>query len=151
MSETNSAARQTPADRRTAPEMAVDRAALTKEKPTADTRTAPAPETADAAAPPRPPQTPHSADWCSRWLRLCAPSEKHHKAANAAPPAPASHVPNCSRPKLSPRNRAETNCECRAEEIRRGQPDHSQAKLPETGDLSPDTRSPETRPPGTTR
>src|ERR1019366_4631777 len=146
MSETNSAARQTPADRQTAPEMGVDRAALTKTKPTADTRTAPNPKTDDAAAPPRPPQTPHSADWCSRWLRLYAPSEKHHKAANAAPPAPASRVPNHSCPKLSPRNRAEKNCPCPAEEIPRWQSDHSQAKLPETRHLRPETRSP-----GTTR
>src|ERR1019366_1363141 len=146
MSETNSAARQTPADRQTAPEMGVDRAALKKEKQTADTRIAPAPKTADGAMWLRPPETPHSADWCSRWPRLCAPSGKHRRAANAAPPAPASRVPNHSCPKLSPRNRAEKNCPCPSEEIPTWQSDHSQARLPETRHLRPETRSP-----GTTR
>src|SRR5208282_428394 len=117
MTETSSAAHQTLAARRTAPETGVDRAARDKEKQTADSRTAQGPETADAAASPRPPQTPCSADWCSRSHHRCASVAKHHKPANAAPPAPEERAPNRARRKRHPRNPAETNCPCLAEEI----------------------------------
>src|ERR1039458_3063775 len=117
MSETNSVAHQTLAVRRTSTETAADQAAPEQEKSTADTRTAQDPETPGVAAPPRPLQTPCSTDSCSKSRRLCASIAKHHKAANAAPPAPEEHAPNRSLRKRHPRNPEETNSRCPAEEI----------------------------------